>query len=296
MKYDLNDSNNIHTHAKAISKHKKFELVGGVDIDIKNRTLFKEVYNKVTFSSLDKGILYAKPDGIIISSNTESHLINVKSASKYDNIKFILCEKPLGRNLDEAKEIVQICKNRQIKLFVNFVRRSDKGVLKIHKDIILKNINGPFKGCCIYTKGFIHNGSHFFNILELWLGKMKSFKILSSSRKYLNKFQEVDLKITFKNGEIYFIHGFEEKFSYNEIHLICNEGSIQYANGGDLIKWINYSKNGKKEIIRNDMTKYQLNVYNELFLAYNGLKSDICSGTEALSNLSSMYKITKSLK
>ena len=52
--------------------------------------------------------------------------------------KVILIEKPMGINLNQAININNICKRKKIKCFVNFIRNSDQGYIKI-KELINKN-------------------------------------------------------------------------------------------------------------------------------------------------------------
>lgn len=52
----------------------------------------------------------------------------VREAVKYNHIKGILCQKPLAMNLEEAKEIVKLCKDAGVKLGVNANMRYDQSI------------------------------------------------------------------------------------------------------------------------------------------------------------------------
>lgn len=52
----------------------------------------------------------------------------VREAIKQSHIKGILCQKPLAMNLEEAKEIVRLCKEAGIKLGVNANMRYDQSI------------------------------------------------------------------------------------------------------------------------------------------------------------------------
>ena len=300
MGYDLNydDLNIVNSHARAITLHEKFDLIGGVDINLEKRNIFKGFYKKNTYKTLKEAFSKSNPDIIVVASNSETHLENIQFICNSSNkIKAILCEKPLGTSLTDAIKIVNLCLKHEIKLYVNFIRRCDKSTEDILNKINKNIISLPIKGFCLYTKGFIHNGSHFFNLFEFWFGKMKNFKILSKNNNKDFTLIELDVKVEFINGTIYFLSGNEKKFSYSSFEFICDSGRLKYDFGGEQITWysaLNNTENSKtEELIPNDLNKYQYNVFNEIYKSLNGEYSSICTGEEALSNLNSMYKILK---
>lgn len=133
----LKNKNKFYTHAKSIVSLKFFNLIGGCDISKKKRDIFSKLYNKPTFSSIDKSLSKLKPSFVVLSSPTDTHLECIKTISKYKSVKFLLCEKPLSYNLGDAKKIVEICKKKNIKLFVNYFRISDPST-QILKNILYK--------------------------------------------------------------------------------------------------------------------------------------------------------------
>ena len=94
------------------------------------------------------------------------HSLTLKEVLAHSTPKLILCEKPLAYDLDEAGEMVEACESAGVKLFVNYMRRADPGAIEIKARIESGQIATPIKGVAWYSKGFLHNGSHFFNLLE----------------------------------------------------------------------------------------------------------------------------------
>ena len=152
-----------------------------------------------------------------------------------------------------------------------------------------------------YSKGFIHNGSHFFNLLEFWLGTYIKSQVLSSGRSLDNSDSEPDVEVDFKNGKVIFISAWEEAFSHYTIELVSKSGRLRYDNGGELITWnsvhIDPDIPGYQilknvpEIISNDMEHYQRNVANELKKAIEKKSSNISTGEESLNTLKAMKEI-----
>ena len=302
MGYDLeHEKDKVYTHAKAFSESPDFDLIGGVDLSKTKRDLFSQKYKVNTYLDIESAIKVKRADLIIIASPTEKHYSILKQILNCSLPKAVLCEKPLAFDIHDAEEMVNLCKKYGVKLFVNYMRRSDPGVIEIKKRIKSKKILTPIKGVVWYSKGFIHNGSHFFNLLEFWLGTYIKSQVLSSGRSLDNSDSEPDVEVDFKNGKVIFISAWEEAFSHYTIELVSKSGRLRYDNGGELITWNSVQidpdipgyqilKN-VPEIISNDMEHYQRNVANELKKAIEKKSSNISTGEESLNTLKAMKEI-----
>src|SRR5688500_8978687 len=115
--------------------------------------------------------------------------------------------------------MVAACKASDCLLYVNYMRRSEPGVLEIKRRLVSGEIRTPVKGVVWYSKGLFNNGSHFFNLLEFWFGGMKKFKVIEPGRLWDGIDPEPDLQATFEHGTINFLSVKEECFSHHEIDL-----------------------------------------------------------------------------
>lgn len=269
-----------YTHYRAFKKNKNFKIVGCVEKNI-TRAKYLQKNTKVniykSFKLIPKKI---KIDIIVIATPTKDHLISIQNSVKFFKPKIILCEKPLDLNMKKAKKIVFLCKQNKIKLFVNFIRISDPGVIKIKK--IIKNLKIK-KITAWYTKDFIHNGSHIVSLLQFWFGKI--LKINKISKSYLSNAKD-DYVINFKNQTAYVLQGFAEDFEYFSIEMIGRHGRIRYDFGGekislnrkikDVILKNNFILDKKHKIIKNDFIKYQSNVVQQLKNYLDGKKYFLC--------------------
>ena len=61
-------------------------------------------------------------NAVYVATPPESHFQYAKMVA--DSGKFLLVEKPLARNLEEAEELIDYCKKRKVKVFVAYYRRS----------------------------------------------------------------------------------------------------------------------------------------------------------------------------
>ncbi len=300
----------IQSHAKSVNLHPNFNLIAGIDPILEKRNLFEITYKKIAFKSLNnfknESKFDSKIDLIIISTPTETHLKVIQESLKILNPRAILCEKPLSYNYEDAKNIIKICDDSKVDIFVNYMRRCDPGVIEIKNKLDKNIIKNPLKGICWYSKGLYNNGSHFINLLEFWLGNYKKLKIIDRGRPFNEKDIEPEFFIEFEKGSIIFRSAWEEYFSFYNIELIGESGVLKYTKGGEQInlyevendrRYFGYKNIGdKKYKINSEMEIYQYNVLEELLKKFLGKYTTICKGEDALRTQKIIYLISKDLR
>ena len=303
MGYDLHHdvSSQIYTHANAFSQHPDFHLVGAVDPEKKKRDMFELTYHCPSYSDLDVALSEHKPHLVIIAVPTQYHFTILNQVLEKSEPRAVLCEKPLSYNLDKANSMVELCYEKNVSLYVNYMRRSDPAVIEIKRRLDTNEIVTPIKGIAWYSKGFQHNGSHFFNLLEFWLGPFKSAEVLNSGRLWENLDPEPDVRLVFSRGIVVMLAAWEEKFSHYGIELLGKNGRLRYEKGGKVIEWQGLQDdrdfdgyttlNEKPDIINSGVERYQWHVADQLALAFNGTNHHLCSGVEALTTLKNMQTI-----
>lgn len=83
------------------------------------REAVKEKFDLPLVTNLNEAIQNYDFDAVYIAAPTGVHKKIVLSAAKYK--KHILCEKSLGSNIQEVKEMVEVCKNNNVALFEGFM-------------------------------------------------------------------------------------------------------------------------------------------------------------------------------
>lgn len=304
MGYDLalESENAVYTHARAFATHPAFELLGAVDPAETQRDLFKKFYLKNVFKDISSAFQLQTPNVVVIASPTSEHNSVLKEVLMFSRPKAILCEKPIAENYLEACEMVEACETAGVKLFVNYMRRAEPGAIKIKMRIDSGEIPMPIKGVVWYSKGFLHNGSHFFNLLEFWLGPFVAAKVLDEGRLWDNKDSEPDVQVEFEGGKVVFISAWEEAFSHYSIELLSTSGRLTYEQRGERISWQstcpNPSISGYKmlqtvpEMVSNDMIRYQWHVANQLANALDNKPHTLCTGMQSLATLEAMLQIS----
>lgn len=303
--FDVAASEMILSHANAFVGHPDFEVIGGVDPDPKACARFHCRYGVRASRDLVESLTMLKPEIIVIASPTQCHAESVRLALHNAKPRLILCEKPLASTLEDAEGMVAACRAAGCKLYVNYMRRVEPGVQEVKRRLMDGRIALPLKGALWYSKGLLHNGSHFSNLLEFWLGPVESFKIINSGRFLDSQDIEPDVQIKFEAGEVSFLAAQEEHFSHHEIQLVAPNGCLRYGQGGATICWQSVTKDPQfprynvlsvpGEKIPTESFKLQLHVANNVSACLREKHSNLCSGDDALQTLRALMKVKVTL-
>jgi predicted dehydrogenase len=304
MGYDLklDPFTSVYTHARAISLHPGFELLGAVDPSQNQRSLFEKYFGRPAYANMEEACKVGAANVIVIATPTETHYKTLKNIIDFKP-NAILCEKPLSFSLLEAREMVEDCESAGVKLYVNYMRRVDPGAKEVKRRIDSGFISAPMKGNVWYSKGLLHNGSHLFNLLEFWLGKFVKGKILDVGRLSHGNDHEPDVLVEFERGKVVFQAAWEEAYSHYTIELISPSGRLRYEQGGEYISWQAVESDSNfpsysilktiPEVIPNGLKRYQWHVFDKLAASLAGEDTSLCTGRQALTTLEAINQIIK---
>lgn len=303
MGYDIGYRSDdlILTHAHAFAVHPEFQLVGGVDSNKDRCALFAKHYEGYSGTDLRGALEFTKPDVVVIGVPTETHYAVLQDILESSSVRLILCEKPLANKIQEGRAMVAACREKGCMLYVNYQRRVDPSSREIKRRLIDGRIANPVKGVAWYSKGLLHNGSHFSNLLEYWLGPIKNFRVIEVGRLWDDNDPEPDVQMTFGLGTVTFMAAKEENFSHHEIQLVAPNGCLRYEHGGGKVLWqpaiVDPTVEGYNvlasdcEVICSESHKLQWHVTDSVSACLSGRSSSLCSGKDALQTLEIHLKI-----
>lgn len=301
MGYDLTLENeeHIYTHARAFSSHPDFDLVCGVDPSSERREEFLKYFGCPAYATIEDALVIHSIDVAVVAVPTFQHATILRKVLELSDPKAFICEKPLAGSIEDAREMVEMCSDANVDLYVNYNRCSSPGAIEVKKMINSGELAPPFRGVIWYSKGFIHNGSHFFNLAEYWLGEFKNAQIIDVGRDFDGVGSEPEVKVKFAKGEFIFVPAWEEHFSHYTVELLSSSGRLYWGEEGlHLQKPMGHStlKSYKtlspiQKFITTEMDRYQWHVTDQLSRALSGKDSFICSGEMALNTFSAMTKI-----
>ena len=273
---DLPKDEFVHTHARAFELHPSFNLVSGIDPSPSLREIFEGNYAAKAYTDLEAMIGAQSPEIFIVCSPTETHLpVILEIIENYEPLA-IVCEKPLAYHHDDALKIVELCQSRGIQLFVNYPRRADPGVIAVRTLLESNGIKKPVKAVVWYSKGLIHSGTHFIDMLNFWLGKTISATPISEPTRISDVDVEIDLQIEFEDGVAYFLASTNHDLAHFSVELINENSRLRYENSGSIT--LEDRSTGTSTNISTSNPRYQLKVVDQLLHSLSGEDSTLCTG------------------
>lgn len=230
----------------------------------------------------------------------EDHAHTLRKVLENANPLAILCEKPIASNVRDAQAMVEMCATENVPLFINYIRRCAPGVSKVKRMMDSGEIAAPLRGVVWYSKGFVSNGSHFFDLATYWLGDLKSAQIIDGGRVLELNDGEPTVRVSYaRRGDVVFMPAWEEHFSHCTIELVSATGRLYWGQGKlgwqaakhDRILPTYKVLTGVADSIQTGMERYQWHVADQISKSISGEASSICDGKQALGMFSAMYKI-----
>lgn len=295
MGYDvgLDATRYVLSHARALATHPAFELVGGFDPDAERRGAFAREYGRPVDDDLASGLGRHGPELVVLAAPTMVHAALLSEVLARSRPIAVLCEKPLAYDAAEARQMEAECQARGVRLFVNYIRRSEPGAVEVGRRLQSGAIQTPVKGTAWYTKGFLHNGSHFVDLLLQWLGPVRDAALLDPGRQCGAHDREPDVRIRFDRGSVLFLAGRHEDYEHCEVDLLAPNGRLRYEGAGATITWT--PRDDKARLLRTageavptDMDRYQWHVAGQLAIAMDAGAAHLCTGIEGVQLLETM--------
>lgn len=221
--FDEPNSEAVLTHAHAFCKNPDTELLGFYDINSEQAKKMAEKWGVKPFSEP------INADIISICTPDFCHLSSLKVALKL-NPKVIFLEKPLSNSVVEAEEIIKISKN--VPILVNFSRRFTPEFQNLAKRIKSGEFGDFQTGVGYYGKGYIHNGSHMRNLLNLFFGKIKNVRETESFIDFSENDPTKSVELTFEKGKFNMQGVNCNNFTLFELDLVFEKGRIRILNSG----------------------------------------------------------------
>ena len=177
----------------------------------------------------------ARYDIVSICTPASLHLTSVKEALAFSP-SVIFMEKPLASDLDEAAEIIDLCKAADVRLVVNISRRWDSVLQQFIDDIRSGKWGELRRVVGVYGKGLKNNGSHMLEIIHRLTGKVVIENAIV--RGYSQDKADPDIEVTAiseSNVRVNLLPGDSQDFTQFECRITTSEAEITMCDGG--LRW-----------------------------------------------------------
>lgn len=236
------------SHINAYKKSKDTQVISICDIDetqVKKISQECDIYSGYT----DYREMLKNEDLDIVSICTpiNTHVQIIKDCIKH-NVKAIFCEKTISYSLDDSSEIVELCKENNVVLAVNHVRRWDDFNQKI-KNIITQDNYGDIYTIDCYGGTALHTStSHLIDLMCFFSDSEPEWSIGCKQQDYVRNVHGVHDYggtgfIKFKNGIIGIVKS-NSSSEFNicfEIDIACKNGRVIITDAGDTCEFYKFT-------------------------------------------------------
>ena len=118
----------VRIHIPALRASSKVKLTGVISSDQKDVSICSRQFHVPGYTNFERCLDALKPDFVILAVYHNQYLPLVKAAAKRK--VHILCEKPFGYDLAEAKKLAQIAASGKIRKLEGFGKESEKDILE----------------------------------------------------------------------------------------------------------------------------------------------------------------------
>jgi predicted dehydrogenase len=165
-RFDTPTSDGIFTHVKGYVQHGGFRVAAIIDGDHNRAEEAANIWNISHYGTCLDDIRDIHFDGISICTPDYTHGQYLRDVLAFKP-KFVFCEKPLSASMEEASGLVDAYQQCGIHLAINYSRRW----LTEFQELTKQTQSGAFgkvvSARIKYYKGFLHNASHFLDILYM---------------------------------------------------------------------------------------------------------------------------------
>jgi len=229
------------SHIKAIYLHKEFTLKYVVDINDTHLHTVKNIFPDVLFYN-DYTVLKDKLDIdiVVIATPTNTHFSILNDFQNHKSLKLLFVEKPLFADSIEYENLTEKLKS---KIVVNYLRRFDKNIIKLKKQISDNKFGTVQKIVINYCKGIKNNGSHMIDMINFLFDNptIVTSKILSHTRGFDQKDLTYDIFIQIKyNSQViplYFLGLDHTLYNTIEQNMYFENKIIKYINSKSAIEY-----------------------------------------------------------
>lgn len=224
----------VFTHAEAYSVHPDTELVAICDTDADRLNRCGQRWNiNARYLNIPDMIETENLNVVSVCTPDNTHHSVIKEILSHPgNIKLILSEKPLATSIRQAQELIDLSKSRDVVISVVYMRRFAENYQAL-KDFIRSGELGTIQAVSgWYTKGVMHNGTHWFDALRFLVGEVDWVRGWSRVEGTLDD-PTLDVMLGLENGALASLRACDEEYyTVFEMEILGTQGRIRSIDSG----------------------------------------------------------------
>jgi predicted dehydrogenase len=229
------------THAGAFTYNKNTQLVALVD---RNRTALAGAArlfpNAARYRDAQACLKMEKPDIAAVATDAASHLRLVRACIAA-GVRMIICEKPLGATLSQARSIEKVVARSGTTLVLNHQRRFSALFRDIRRQISRNKLGRIQQVTCYYSNGLLTNASHSIDAATYLLGdSIRSVVGLWNlkNRTHPAGDRNIDALLTTRRGTTIALQSFDQRqYGIFTLHIFGSKAAVTISDFGFGAHW-----------------------------------------------------------
>jgi len=227
----------IWSHAAAYANCPDTQLVSVCDPDKSRLKQCATRWNVVAqFTDLATMLDEQRPEIVSICTPDATHYPLIRLALEHPGVRAVLAEKPIAVNLDQAGKLASLAAKVNKILAVNYSRRFATGFCEL-KVMLERGDLGSIQAVSgFFTKGTLHNGSHWFDLARFLLGPVRRVTGIDRLREPGDD-PTLDVILEFASGAAGYLHGCDAgAYDLFEMDIVASAGRVRIVEEGLKIK------------------------------------------------------------
>lgn len=222
----------VYSHVCAYAACPRTELVAVCDTDADKAERAAHRWNARSYADPGRLLAETRPEIVSLCTPDDTHAALLDMILRADGVKAVLAEKPLALELADARRLVALARRRGIRLAVNYSRRFAPGHRELAEQLRQGLIGEIRQVRGLYTKGTIHNGTHWFDWARMLVGEItavRGFDTLGEG----GEDPTLDARLEFALGAAGHLAALDHRdYSVFEIDLLGTRGRLRIFDSG----------------------------------------------------------------
>lgn len=177
------------THARYYVANPRTEMVAACDIDPEKLRGFQEEFRvPAGYADYRQLLAETKPDLVSICTWHGTHA-EIAVAAAEAGARAILAEKPMGRDLGEARAMVQAAEAHGARLAIHHQKRFDESSVAVREAVLKGAIGTPVHMTWATGGGLLNNGCHGLDLFHYLIGQPAWTGVFGQVERTTNRYE-----------------------------------------------------------------------------------------------------------
>lgn len=227
----------VQTHAAAYAACPDTTLVAVCDRDRRRATQCAQRWDgAAVFTDVARLMAEQRPEIVSICTPDSTHADVLETVLQANSVRAVLVEKPFTLDVPRAEALVARAEQQGTIVAVNYTRRYSPGHHQARKRIgngglgHVQNVSG------LYTKGVVHNGTHWFDLARWLVGEIVEVRAFQLKQDESND-PSLDVRMTFEGGAVGYLQAVQvDAISVFEMDIVGTLGRLRLVDAGHRIE------------------------------------------------------------